>query len=69
MQTEPSKSDQPSPRCRFQFRLRTLLIGVMIFSVQCGVCLPMLREWQEQERIREERQRQDVFSFFVSLAR
>jgi hypothetical protein len=45
------------------------MIGVAIFSVQCGVCLPTLREWQQQERIREERQRQEIFSFFVSLAR
>jgi hypothetical protein len=66
--------DQPSPRRRFQFRLRTLLIVVTIFSVQCGVCLPMLRDWQQQERIRQDRDRQDnyrqdIFRFYISLAR
>jgi hypothetical protein len=28
--------DQPSPRRRFQFRLRTLMIGVTLLSVVCG---------------------------------
>jgi hypothetical protein len=28
--------DQPSPRRRFQFRLRTLLIGVTLLAVICG---------------------------------
>ena len=61
---------EPKPKRRwFQFSLLTLLIGVTIFSVQCGVCLPMFRDWQEQERIREERKRQEIFSFFISLAR
>jgi hypothetical protein len=70
MPSEPSKAEPPKRIRRwFQFSLRALMIGVAIFSVQCGVCLPMLREWQEQERIREERQRQEVFSFFVSLVR
>jgi hypothetical protein len=40
--------DQPSPRRRFQFRLRTLLLAVAIVAVQCSVCLPMLREWRSQ---------------------
>jgi Tfp pilus assembly protein FimT len=70
MHSEPSKVVPPKRKRRwFQFSLRTLMIVVVIFSVQCGVCLPMLREWQEQERIREERQRQETFSYFVSLVR
>jgi hypothetical protein len=28
--------DQPSPRRRFQFRLRTLLIGVTLAAVACA---------------------------------
>ncbi len=32
---------------RFQFRLRTMLLIVAIVSVQCAVCLPALKEWQE----------------------
>jgi hypothetical protein len=36
MQTEPPKADQPSPRRRFQFRLRTLMIGVTLFCVFAG---------------------------------
>ena len=28
--------DQPSPRRRFQFRLRTLFIVVMLVAVACG---------------------------------
>ena len=38
--------DQPFPRRRFQFRLRTLFFAAAIVAVQCAVCLPMLREWQ-----------------------
>ncbi len=33
--TEPM-ADQPSPRRRFQFRLRTLMIGVTLLAVPCG---------------------------------
>jgi hypothetical protein len=29
-------SDQPSPRRRFQFRLRTLMIGVTLLAAACG---------------------------------
>jgi hypothetical protein len=28
--------DQPSPRRRFQFRLRTLLIGVTLLAIPCA---------------------------------
>jgi hypothetical protein len=28
--------DAPSPRRRFQFRLRTLLIGVTLLAIPCG---------------------------------
>ena len=37
--------DQPPPRRRFQFRLRTLMLAVTIAAVICAVCLPMIREW------------------------
>jgi hypothetical protein len=37
--------EQPSPRRRFQFRLRTLLLVVAIAAVICAACLPMIREW------------------------
>ncbi|HEV2972414.1 MAG TPA: hypothetical protein VGY55_20750 [Pirellulales bacterium] len=53
----------------FRFSLRMLFAVVTIVAVQCGVCLPMLREWQEQERIRQERDREEIFSFLVSLVR
>jgi hypothetical protein len=43
-------ADQPSPRRRFQFRLRTLLLWATIFAVQCAVCLPGLKEWQRIQR-------------------
>jgi hypothetical protein len=36
MEAEPPKADQPPPRRRFQFRLRTLLIGVTLLAVACG---------------------------------
>jgi hypothetical protein len=39
----------PSPRRRFQFRLRMLFIAMTILAVQCAVCLPMLKEWKAQE--------------------
>jgi hypothetical protein len=29
-------ADQPSPRCRFQFRLRTLMIGVTLLALVCA---------------------------------
>jgi hypothetical protein len=29
-------ADQPSPRLRFQFRLRTLMIGVTLLAIVCG---------------------------------
>jgi hypothetical protein len=28
--------DQPPPRRRFQFRLRTLMIGITLLAVVCG---------------------------------
>ena len=51
MQTEPPKADPPKRRW-FQFRLRTLFVVVTIAAVQCAACLPMLREWQHQEKLR-----------------
>jgi Tfp pilus assembly protein FimT len=44
--------NQPSPRRRFQFRLRTLFVIVTIVAVQCAVCLPMLKKWQRHEQMR-----------------
>jgi hypothetical protein len=40
---------QPTPRLRFQFRLRTLILFTAIVAVQCAVCLPALKEWQAQK--------------------
>jgi hypothetical protein len=34
-------TDQPAPRRRFQFRLRTLLIAITLFCIACGYV-----EWQ-----------------------
>jgi hypothetical protein len=49
MPTEPSKAEPPKRKRRwYQFSLRTLLVVVTIATVQCAVCLPMLREWQER---------------------
>ena len=36
MQTEPIKAEPPKRKRRFQFRLRTLLIGVTLLAVVCG---------------------------------
>ncbi|HEV2971232.1 MAG TPA: hypothetical protein VGY55_14755 [Pirellulales bacterium] len=54
MQSEPPKADSSKHKRRwFQFSLRTLFVVVAIMGVQCGVCLPMLREWQvEQARVK-----------------
>ncbi len=30
-------SDQPAPRRRFQFSLRTLMIGVTLFAINAGI--------------------------------
>jgi hypothetical protein len=54
MQTEPPKADPPKRKRRwFQFSLRTLFVIVTILAVDCSVCLPILRDWQAQERQRE----------------
>ncbi len=57
MESEPSKADQPSPRRRFQFRLRTLLIVVAILAVPCayvGWQKSIVRErWAIRKRIEE----------------
>ena len=48
MQTEPTNTALPKRKRRwFQFSLRTLMLAVTIIAVQCGVCVPMLREWQQ----------------------
>jgi hypothetical protein len=51
-QTEPSKADPPKRKRRwFQFSLRTLMIVVTSVSVECAVCLPMLREWEANRQL------------------
>jgi hypothetical protein len=42
--------DQPSRHRRFQFRLWTLFVVTTIAAVQCAVCLPPLRDWQQNQR-------------------
>jgi hypothetical protein len=49
--TEPIQPDPPKrKRHWFQFSLRTLLLAIAIVAVQCAVCLPMLREWQQRKQ-------------------
>jgi hypothetical protein len=36
MQTEPPRADPPKRKRRFQFRLRTLMIGITVFCVVIG---------------------------------
>ena len=46
-------ADQPSPRQRFQFRLRTLMIGVTMLSVPCAYVswqVKIVRERKEEIR-------------------
>jgi hypothetical protein len=43
--------DQPSPRRRFQFRLRTLLIGVTLLAVACAYIGPHLKKVQERKAL------------------
>src|SRR4051812_30730798 len=38
--------DQPHPRRRFQFRLRTLMIGVTLLAVVCAASAQTFHEWQ-----------------------
>jgi hypothetical protein len=39
----------PSPRRRFQFRLRTLLIGIMVFAVLCWIAADRSRLIRERD--------------------
>jgi Tfp pilus assembly protein FimT len=51
MHAEPPKVDPPKRKRRwFQYSLRSLLIVVAIAAVQCAVCLPLLREWQQRRQ-------------------
>jgi hypothetical protein len=59
----------PSPRRRFQFRLRTLFVGLTIVAIQCAVCLPALKEWRAQEVERKRRESVPVFSFSFAAFR
>lgn len=40
-------------RPRLQFRLRTLFVITTIVAIQCAVCLPMWREWKQQQDKRD----------------
>jgi Tfp pilus assembly major pilin PilA len=54
MRTEPPNAEPPKRKRRwFQFSLRTLMIVVAIVAVQCAVCLPMLKKWQTQQKMRQ----------------
>jgi Tfp pilus assembly protein FimT len=44
-------------KSRFQFSLRSLFVVTAIVAVQCAVCLPMLRKWQQARRVEEELRR------------
>ena len=46
--------DQPSSRRRFQFRLRTLLIGVALVAVACCVIADRQRLIHERDTARDE---------------
>src|SRR5689334_62972 len=47
-------ADQPSPRRRFQFRLRTLMIAVTVFCVVCGWLLSQAAiVWQRKAMLRD----------------
>ena len=41
--------DQPPPRRRFQFRLRTLMIGVTLLAVACWVAVDRARLIRERD--------------------
>ena len=41
-----AKPDNAEPRRRFQFRLRTLLLGVTLAGVICAWGVPVVRAWQ-----------------------
>jgi hypothetical protein len=43
--------DARSPRRRFQFSLRTLMLFAVIGAVHCALRLPMLKEWQAQNEV------------------
>jgi hypothetical protein len=46
MQTEQPKTEPPKRKRRwFQFSLRTLFLVMAVVTVQCGVCLPIMKEW------------------------
>jgi hypothetical protein len=48
MDQKPNTAEPGKPRRRwFQFRLRTLLIGVAVAAMLCPVGTHYLREWQK----------------------
>jgi hypothetical protein len=57
--------DQPSPRRRFQFRLRTLLIGVTLAAVAC--CVVVDRQQLMRERDEAVRQQDTMKRDFGAL--
>jgi hypothetical protein len=46
--------DQPAPRRRFQFRLRTLLIVVTLLAAQCAFVTWVIRDRQRLIRERDD---------------
>jgi hypothetical protein len=48
-------ADQPSPRRRFQFRLRTLLIVVAIIAALCPLGVQYVHKLQKQRRQAQDR--------------
>jgi hypothetical protein len=54
MPTNPNTAEPQKPRRRwFQFRLRTLLIGVAIIAMLCPLGVRLVRQWQESRRTQD----------------
>jgi hypothetical protein len=45
--------NQPSPRRRFQFRLRTLMLGVTLLALLCGAVMWVARDFERLIRERD----------------
>jgi hypothetical protein len=66
-------ADQPSPRRRFQFRLRTLLVVVTVFCLLCGgyvreeaIVQRRVAAFEEMQQMALGKQAQPAFFFDVS---
>jgi hypothetical protein len=53
-------AEQPSPRRRFQFRLRTLMIVVTLFAAVCPLGGRLLERWRIENVMREIERRIDA---------